>query len=49
VCWEGPLFVQQTVAPLGTETSAGVNEKSAIMIIVSLGLQTAPLDRGGEA
>jgi hypothetical protein len=37
-----PLFVQHTVVPGGTVTSLGVNEKSAMLIMVSSGSQTTP-------
>jgi hypothetical protein len=43
-----PAFVQQTVSPALMVTELGVNEKSAIVTIVSLELQ-APRGRAGEA
>jgi hypothetical protein len=36
------LFVQQTVPPERTITSLGVNWKSVMLIMVSLGSQTTP-------
>jgi hypothetical protein len=36
VCETAPVFVQQTIVPVGISTVSGWNEKSAIAMIVSL-------------